>query len=377
MPSAAKTSARAPRTVAVPAASAPTLDASSEPSAAGPPRKEVAQKEAAKHEAAKHEAAKHEAAKHEAAPAGSPPAGVAGPPKGPAKGARRVLQPLDAEGAGHSTDSVALYLREIARYPRLTRGDEARLSALAMEGDPEAQTTLVQCNLKLVVSICKDFTRSRFDLLELVSAGNEGLMVASRKYDWRLGVPFANYAAYWIKQRLMKYVAEHGFAVRVPPYRAAIVNKVVRVHTRLSTLLGRSPGADEVARETGHTMAEVAEVMQMMQPAMELDAPLGDGEGSGSIGGAFGESAAEADARATGLLRTMELQDAVKDALAVVPERERAVLVWYFGLDGVTVTDLDEIARRLGVTRERARQIKAAALKRLADLPDLRSCWDS
>lgn len=288
--------------------------------------------------------------------------------------AERIKVAVIGGESAQSNDSVAAYLRDISRYPRLTRPEEIELSKLALAGDVPAQEKLVTSNLKLVVSICKDFTRANFALLDLVSAGNEGLVVASRKYNAVLGVPFANYAAYWIKQRVMKYVAEHGFTVRVPPYRAAVVNKVVRAHSRLSAQLGRPPSALEVAEVTLCSDAEVAEVLQMMQPTLELDATVKDGEGSATFGSYFGESAAEADARTDYTLRQIEIVNAIKNALTGIPDRERNVIEWYFGLDGRPVTDLDEIARRLGVTRERARQIKAVALKKLAQNDLLQFC---
>lgn len=270
-------------------------------------------------------------------------------------------------------DPVALYLDEIGRWRRLSRPEEHHLSARSLAGDETARELLVKTNLRLVVSICKDFTRGKFDLLELVSAGNEGLIVASRKFDAARGVPFANYASYWIKQRVMKYVAEHGFTVRVPPYRAAIVNKVVRQFTRLQGILGRAPTAYEVAREAGHSLDEVDEVMRMMQPAMELDAPLREGDGTPvNRSNYFGETKDEAELRADSSLRSMELGTALREALRDLPDREAQVLLWHFGLEGGDEIQLDEIALRLSVTRERARQIKSAALKRLATMPALR-----
>jgi len=276
-------------------------------------------------------------------------------------------------GIAALNDPVAMYLEEIGRWRRITRVEEHHLSARSKAGEEVAQELLVKTNLRLVVSICKDFTRGKFDLLELVSAGNEGLIIASRKFDAAHGVPFANYAAYWIKQRVMKYVAEHGFVVRVPPYRAAIVNKVVRTFTKLQGLMGRAPTAFEVAQETTYSLDEVDEVLRMMQPSVELDAPLKDADGgAGTRGSYFGETSAEADSRSDGLLRDIELQQAMTIALAQIPDREAQVLRWHFGLDGQEVIELDIVAQRLGVTRERARQIKAAALKRLTTDPSMR-----
>jgi RNA polymerase primary sigma factor len=268
-------------------------------------------------------------------------------------------------------DSVAQYLDEIARYPRLTRAEEVTLSVRALAGDETAQETLVTSNLRLVVSICKDFTRNSFPLLDLVSVGNEGLIVASRKFNGSLGVPFANYAAYWIKQRVMKYVAEHGFAVRMPPYRAAIVNQVLRVNARLMQSLGRSPLPEEIAHETDLPIVEIAEVLRMLQPALELDAPLTEENDASTFGTYFGETASEANDRVNSNLKQMDLQRIIGDIVSTLPARDAQVIAWHFGLNGSRAQDLDHIAARLGVTRERARQLKAAALKKLAEHTEL------
>lgn len=264
-------------------------------------------------------------------------------------------------------DPIKQYLDWCGSFPRLTREEEAELSVRALAGDEQAQDTLVNCNLKLVVSICKDFTRGKFPLLELVSAGNEGLIVASRKYDHEMGVPFANYASIWIKQRVMKYIAEHGFHVRVPPYRAAVVNQVVRAHGRLSQENGHAPSAEEIAAMLPTiTIDEIREVMQLLQAPLELDRPMKEDGGTTTFGAYFGESAEDADDRLVGDLHKIDMQRAVREALSMLSEREAQVLVWFFGLNGQRSHDLEQIAHRLGVTRERARQIKSAALKKLA-----------
>jgi RNA polymerase primary sigma factor len=303
------------------------------------------------------------------------------PPKRPAPtrsstgGARPVVERTIEGPAGASKppkDAVAQYLDEIARYPRLTREEEVELSARSLDGDEDARELLVTANLRLVVSICKDFTRNNFPLLDLVSLGNEGLIVAARKYNGALGVPFANYAAYWIKQRVMKYVAENGYTLRMPPYRAVITNQVLRVNARLSQALGRTPLPEEIAREAEVSVEEVTEVLRMQQPALELDAPLTEDNDASTFGTYFGETAAEANERVNATLKQMDLQRVIGDIIATLPPRHAQVVSAYFGINGPRAQDLDHIAARLGVTRERARQLKAEALKMLAEYTDLR-----
>lgn len=264
-------------------------------------------------------------------------------------------------------DPVKQYLDWIGQFPLLTRDEEAELSERALEGDKEAQDRLVNCNLRLVVRIAKDFTRGRFDLLELVSPGAEGLIIASRKYDADKGVPFGNYAAIWIKQRIMKYVAEHGFDVRVPQYRAAIVNQVVREHTRLMQAYGRPPSVQEVAEEIDHPLEDIREVLRLLQAPLELDKPMKDEGDNATFGMYFGESSRDAERRVSRDLGQIDMERAVQEALDVLPQREAQVVKWFFGLNGHRALDLDQIASRLGVSRERARQIKTGAVRKLAD----------
>lgn len=275
------------------------------------------------------------------------------------------------EEAGGEIDSIRMYLDEIGRYRRLTRDEEGDLSARALDGDERAQETLVKHNLRLVVSICKGFVRGRFRLMELVSVGNEGLMIASQKYDATTGVPFANYAAYWIKQRVLKYLAEHGSVVRVPPYRSALVNQVIRAERELQEILGREPSEEEIAERSELDLDDVRQIVQLMQPSLELDAPVAEDDDTATMGSYFGESLEEAEERVDGVLEDMDLKNSVQKALESIPARDAQVLVWAFGLQGRRPLDLDQIGDRLGVTRERARQLKTKALQRLREEADL------
>lgn len=289
---------------------------------------------------------------------------------------------LEAAFDGSSNDSdvrdpVKQYLDWIGQFPRLTREEEAILSERALAGDKEAQEMLVNCNLRLVVTICKDFTRGRFDLLDLISVGNEGLIIASRKYDARKGVPFGNYASIWIKQRLMRHITEHGFTVRVPYYRSATVNQVLRTHAKLTQMYGRPATAEEVAEYVDCPLEEVEEVVRLLQAPVEFDRPVKDGSDGATLGSYFGESPADANERLENQLQQIDLQRAVEEALAKLSPREAQVLVWCFGLRGQRSLDLDQVAHRLGVTRERARQIRTRAIRKLANETSLLKYLDS
>lgn len=278
-----------------------------------------------------------------------------------------------AEGSvEYSKDPVKQYLDQIGQYRQLTREEEVELSKIVQESEDQqradkAVEMFVQHNLKLVVSIAKDFTRGRFSILELVSPGNEGLMIAAQKYDGTKGVPFANYAAFWIKQRIMKYCTEHGFPVRVPPYRSALINQVLRANGRLKKALGREPSADEVAQELEKDPEEVQEVMRLLQPAKELDAPMkGDEDGSAQKT-YFSDELEKGTDMGEETLGEIDRKRAVRKALSVLEQRDANVLIWYFGLEGHRELDLEQIGQRLGVSRERARQIKSDAIEVLRE----------
>ena len=289
--------------------------------------------------------------------------------------ARKKKKASGALGGGESgsPDVIRMYLDEIGRFRRLTREEEVSLSKRALEDDKDAQDMLVNHNLRLVVSIAKGFVRGRMKMMDLVSVGNEGLMVASRKYDGTTGVPFANYAAFWIKQRILKYLAEHGSVVRVPPYRSAVVNKVVKAERELRKQNGKEPSEEEVSERSGLSVDEVTEVLQLMQPAMDLDAPVSEEDGTATMGSYFGESFEEAEERVEDSLADMDRKNSVQQALECLPPRDAQVLIWCFGLNGRRALDLDQIGERLGVTRERARQLRSKALKRLREETHLES----
>lgn len=264
-------------------------------------------------------------------------------------------------------DATSQYLDEIGSYRRLTRDEEIDLGRRAFDGDDEAAHLLVVHNLRLVVSAAKKFAQKshRFDVLELCSPGNEGLMVASTKYNPERGVTFGVYAMFWIKQRILKYMGEHGAAVRIPAYRAHIVNKIIRVNARLQQTLGREPTASEVAEQADHSLDEVREVLELVQPELELDAPLKTDDGMTTRGAYWGESPDEADERLEDGIQQMDMESALRKALFTLAPREAEVLQWHFGLGGRRARGLDQIAQTLQVSPERVRQIKSKALRAL------------
>jgi RNA polymerase primary sigma factor len=268
-------------------------------------------------------------------------------------------------------DSLSLYLEEIAQYPRLTREDERVLGAQLRSGDPEvvqaAQERLFLGNLRLVVRIAKDFQRDQFQLWDLIAEGNDGLMVAAGKYDERKNVPFSSYAATWIKQRIMRFVPQ-DMVVRIPPSLSHVVNRMVRLTHQFRNLMGRGPTSAEMARMMHLPEARVIELMQAVQPETSFDSPIGAGDSQDStLADRLGDTPQEAAARVAERFDHEDRSRTLRSALDRLPEREALVLRLHFGLDtGGDPVDPDFIAQRLGVTRERVRQIRVAALKKLA-----------
>jgi RNA polymerase primary sigma factor len=306
----------------------------------------------------------------------------------------RTLGRFDDQ-AGSQTDLIGLYLREIGRYPLLTREEEDVLSMISLDpGTPEsaraeAHERLVRGNLRLVVAIAKEFGRGRVPLMDLVLSGNDGLWVACQRFDYRKGVPLANYASNWIKQRVQKTLAEMGYATRLPPYRSSLLNMVSRTEVRMMQTLGRTPTPDEVtqdlnlriaaaARRPGNkrvakpvTLSEVTQMMSQMQPALQLDAPVTNDSDVTVLDSWFGESRDDAEARVDQHLNQIDQRDGITAALSALREREAQVLTWVYGLQGARVREPHHIAKMLGVTEERVRQIKMAALRKLRDHPAL------
>jgi RNA polymerase primary sigma factor len=310
----------------------------------------------------------------------------------------RVAPPREA----NLTDSLAAYLNEASRYGRLTAQEEVELSRLAINGDDDAVETLVKHNLLLAVTIAQQFARGSLDVHNLISPANEGLIIAARKYnaDENPGIRFSNYASLWCKQRLRRYVTEHAHLLKMPAYKGTMVKEVMMAKAKLECRLGRRPAEQEIADEilrmrletlTGEepeakvrrltmecTAQKVLDILQTLQDALELDAPLKDENDAATYGAYFGESTTDSGQRLDQQLGRMDMQTAIRKALSTLAERDAQILIWHFGLNNHPSLDLDQIALRLDVSRERARQLRSGALKRLHRNcgDDLKACWN-
>lgn len=255
----------------------------------------------------------------------------------------------------------------------LTAAEEEAYGVQAHNGDAEAQRRLVEANLRLVVHICKHYVRETIPLADLVAAGNEGLVHASRAFKPHFGVPFHTYASIWIRKYIFGHL-DRCLYPTVPVSSRPAVRRVDKAYKRLQGQLGRRPTVTEVAAAAEVDESEAATALQLLAPTIELDAPV-DPESADVVGTYVGESHGDADARETHVLERIDLQRALRAALATLPAREIQVVVWAWGLDTGRPLDNQEIATRLGITAERVRQLKTDLLATLAENPGLQQCW--
>ena len=269
---------------------------------------------------------------------------------------------VNGDLAGATTDALQLFMNEIGRYPLLTKEEEVELAKRVERGDKAAKDLMVNSNLRLVVSIAKRYQGHGLSLLDLIQEGIIGLIRAVEKFDYRKGFKFSTYATWWIRQAVQRGVANKAREIRIPVHIVEREQKIARAERQLTVRLGRHPTDDEVAQATRIPLDKVLEVREAARAVTSLDRQVGAGEGS-----PLQELVAdETETPEREVTLSLEEQ-AVRRAVAELPERERDVLKLRYGLNGDRdPASFEEIGRRLGVTRERVRQIEADALERLA-----------
>jgi RNA polymerase primary sigma factor len=266
---------------------------------------------------------------------------------------------------GSLEDQTALdqYLRDVSRHELITPDMEKILGARAQRGDEEAVQELAKANLRFVISVAKKYQNRGVSLTDLIQEGNVGLVTAARKFDPEQGVKFISYAVWWIRQAILASLANHGRAVRVPLNRASDLARIFREKERLKQELGRDPTPEELSKATDLT-PELIESLQTLNAAeIRLDAPIGDSEDSQLVERFITEEAAEPELEVENRLLT----ESVTEALKTLDARDAKVLRLYFGLEGEREHTLEEIGNMLGVTRERIRQLRDRALRRLRE----------
>jgi RNA polymerase primary sigma factor len=260
-------------------------------------------------------------------------------------------------------DILDQYLFEVSKTPLLTAQQEVAIARRVRSGDAEAMQELVKRNLRFVISVAKKYQNRGLPLTDLIGEGNVGLLTAARKFDPDQGVKFISYAVWWIRQAILAALARHGRTVRVPLNRTADLSRIVRTAESLRQDLRREPTPEEIAGATGLSLDVVQSLAALNTAEVRLDAPL-DPEGDRSLIDRF-----IADEQGDSEERAMEnfLSEEIDRALRSLPPRDAKVLRLYFGLDGGREHTLEEIGGMLGVTRERVRQLRDRALKRLKE----------
>jgi len=264
--------------------------------------------------------------------------------------------------AESTTDALQLFLNEMGKYKLLTAEEEVELAKRIERGDKEAKDLMVNSNLRLVVSIAKKYQGHGLSLLDLIQEGIIGLIRAVEKFDWRKGFKFSTYATWWIRQAVQRGVANKAREIRIPVHIVDRERKIARAERELTLRLGRPPEEEEVAKAAKLPLKQVREVREAARAVTSLDRPIGE-EGESSFGDLV---AGDAPTPEETLHVSLE-EDILRRAVESLPEREQAVLKMRYGLNGdADPKSLEEIGRQMGLTRERVRQLEAAALARLA-----------
>ena len=260
-----------------------------------------------------------------------------------------------------TTDSLQLFLKDIGKVRLLTAQEEVDLAKRIERGDLDAKQKMVESNLRLVVSIAKNYRNQGLPFLDLIQEGTLGLVRAAEKFDYRKGFKFSTYATWWIRQACQRSVANQSATIRVPVHVQERQQKLNRARQRLEVSLGRQPTVEELAKATGLKLHHVQEALDAVEASVSLNQAVGS-DGDGELGDLFADRTApdpveEAD-------ETFQ-RERVRSALSGLPERERRVLELRFGFGGKESLTLEEIGRELELTRERVRQLEKSALIRL------------
>lgn len=259
-------------------------------------------------------------------------------------------------------DSIRSYLREIGKYPLLTGEEEVELAKRIEKGDEEAKATMINSNLRLVVSVAKRYVRSsKMTLLDLIQEGNLGLIKAVDKFDYTKGFKFSTYAMWWIRQAITRSIADQGRTIRIPVHMKERMNKLTKTTRQFVSDHGRDPTTEELAEILDITEERVEKIIQLYGDTISLDTPIGEEEDAVLMNFVADDEMPEIS---SSVEQTM-LGDELDDVLSILTEREQKILRLRFGFDDGRIWTLEEVGQVFDVTRERIRQIEAKSLRRL------------
>ena len=254
-----------------------------------------------------------------------------------------------------------MYLKEIGKHPLLKFEEEISLAKRYEKNDLTAREQLIKSNLRLVVSIAKKYLGRRLSFLDLIQEGNQGLIKAVEKYDWRRGYKFSTYSTWWIRQAITRAIADQSRTIRIPVHMVDNINRYYKTQRKLAQKLGREPKNEEIADDMSIGVDDVENLIKISQHPKSLSTPIGDDK----------EATLEqfvADTDQPSLIESVSkefLRDYLNEVLETLSERERKVLIMRFGLDDGKSKTLEDVGKEFSVTRERIRQIEAKAIRKL------------
>jgi RNA polymerase primary sigma factor len=257
--------------------------------------------------------------------------------------------------------NLGIYLRDIARHKALSPKEEAETAKRIREGDRKAVEKLVKANLRFVVSVARNYQNQGMPLADLINEGNLGLIRAAYRFDEKKNFKFISYAVWWIRQAILQGLADHSRIVKVPLNRVATIHKVGKIRAKLEQKFRRLPNDREVATELDIDETEVTNTMKISNRHASLDAPIKDDTSGSLIDILRNDDQENPDESA----EKESINKEVEKVLSILTERERHVIKMYFGIGEDTSYTLEEIGQQSSITRERVRQIKNAALKKL------------
>ncbi|MEE9274323.1 MAG: RNA polymerase sigma factor RpoD/SigA [bacterium] len=273
--------------------------------------------------------------------------------------AARATAPSVKETKSLGDDTLAIYLSDVRKYSVLSREEEHELALKSRTGDEDAFNQLVRANLRYVISVANRYKGFSLSLEDLINEGNIGLIHAVRRFDPDRGVKLITYAVWWIRQSIMHAIADHTGTVRLPIKQASLIHKIRASYQKLRQRLDREPHSEELARNLDMKSEDIENVMRVYRGYLSLDAPISDGDDTSYLDMLEEENAVSAEEN----LFQHSLQEEIEDLLQGLDPREREIIRMRFGFDGEPMT-LEEIGQKIGLSRERIRQIEKKAIRR-------------